>query len=330
VWRVKPAALAGAVAAVVAFAAAYVTGTAYNVAFVLPVAAVVGAGVRVVAARGDGSVAGGMAGRIGSIVFWALLATTTVLAVPRAQVTGAAFRLAIGTHVGAVVVLLGFAALRRRAPSGPRQVVTAAGSAFLAVQLARSLLGVGVPSAVLLDAPFDGTWAVMQGGPSVLLNHHYAVRSQRYALDVVRLVDGSRLDGPSGELASYHCFGSTIRSPAAGLVVRVVASRPDQPIGATDRSAPAGNHVVIRLAPDRYVLLAHLQSGSVSVAVGSAVVAGQPIGRCGNSGNSSEPHLHVQVQTDDAIDSPGMTTVPVRFGTGGTRLRRNSVIEGVR
>lgn len=62
----------------------------------------------------------------------------------------------------------------------------------------------------------------------------------------------------------------------------------------------AGNHVVIALSPSGpYVLLAHLQRGTVGVQPGDFVSAGQQVGACGNSGNSTQPHVHVQV-----IDTP--------------------------
>jgi murein DD-endopeptidase MepM/ murein hydrolase activator NlpD len=72
----------------------------------------------------------------------------------------------------------------------------------------------------------------------------------------------------------------------------------------------AGNHVVLQLAQGRgYVALAHLQRGSICVARGDLVLSGQRLGACGNSGNSTEPHVHVQVM--DGADPMAALGVPL-------------------
>jgi murein DD-endopeptidase MepM/ murein hydrolase activator NlpD len=83
-----------------------------------------------------------------------------------------------------------------------------------------------------------------------------------------------------------------------------------------NREAPEGNHVVLRLATGERLLLAHLRRGSVRVRPGQRVRAGAPLGRVGNSGNSSEPHMHLHAQTR------GGTGVPVAF--------RRLLVDGVR
>lgn len=77
-------------------------------------------------------------------------------------------------------------------------------------------------------------------------------------------------------------------------------------------AAIAGNHVTIRLADSRtFVALAHLRSGSIRVSVGQDVAEGQQIGNCGNSGNSTQPHVHVQVM--DSADPSVARGVPMTF-----------------
>jgi murein DD-endopeptidase MepM/ murein hydrolase activator NlpD len=78
---------------------------------------------------------------------------------------------------------------------------------------------------------------------------------------------------------------------------------PDVPIGETEGEHLGGNVVVIEFGPDLYVQLPHLRSGSVAVAAGQQVRAGDVVGRCGNSGHSLEPHLHLQVQDTPASDN---------------------------
>lgn len=64
-----------------------------------------------------------------------------------------------------------------------------------------------------------------------------------------------------------------------------------------------GNYVTIQHAPDEYSCLAHLVPGSVAVSPGERVARGQPIGRVGHSGNSSEPHLHLQFQDHPVFEA---------------------------
>lgn len=157
-----------------------------------------------------------------------------------------------------------------------------------------------------IAAPFGpGVYFVSQGGGSVALNHHYRNASQRYALDILRLGWlGLRARGtfPS-TLGAYHIFGTPVLAPHDGVVTAVVDGLPDlDPIVQRDRSHPAGNHVVIVctggdvLGADVYLGLAHLQGGSIAVTVGERVAAGQVIARVGNSGNTTEPHLHIHAK----------------------------------
>jgi murein DD-endopeptidase MepM/ murein hydrolase activator NlpD len=77
-------------------------------------------------------------------------------------------------------------------------------------------------------------------------------------------------------------------------------------------AAVAGNHLVLRLLDrDAYVALVHLREGSLRVVRGEAVTTGQPLAACGNSGNSTQPHVHLQ-----AMDSPDLDRargLPISF-----------------
>jgi murein DD-endopeptidase MepM/ murein hydrolase activator NlpD len=79
-----------------------------------------------------------------------------------------------------------------------------------------------------------------------------------------------------------------------------------------------GNHVIIGLRTGELVALCHLQHGSIRVSVGQSVAVGDEMGRCGNSGNSTEPHVHVQAV--DSIDLRHATAIPINFQG---RLPRN-------
>jgi len=97
-----------------------------------------------------------------------------------------------------------------------------------------------------------------------------------------------------------------VLAPADGEVVSLADTLPDNPLGVKDANNPLGNHVVLRVAPDRYVFLAHMRRGTVAVKLGDHIKRGALLGRCGNSGNSDFPHVHMHVQ-----DTPVFNT-----GTG--------------
>jgi hypothetical protein len=157
---------------------------------------------------------------------------------------------------------------------------------------------------VNLQFPLASGWYyVGHGGNSPVINYHNVYDSQRYALDIVELNSlGTRAGSfyPK-ELSRYEIFGDAIHSPCDGRVEAAVTDLPDHIPPATDRERVAGNHVVVACQGSE-VLLAHMRNGSVAVHVGESVQAGQMLGRVGNSGNTSEPHLHIHA---------------VRAGSGG-------------
>ena len=243
-----------------------------------------------------------------------LVAITVVIVVPQWPFGSVELLAALGIVIIApTLALLVLEWLPQRRVRWGWNALCVVASAFLAFQLARLLTGGLFLDPIPVQAPFEGEWIVAQGGPSSLLNHHYRLESQRCALDLISLENGSDANGPRDDLASYACFGAPLYAPADGRVVRVLNDRPDQAIGTTDTSLPVGNHVVIEIGANRYVLLAHLMQGSATVAPDDTVRAGQLIGRCGNSGNTSQPHLHLQVQDQADWDAKGLKTFPIQF-----------------
>jgi hypothetical protein len=167
----------------------------------------------------------------------------------------------------------------------------------------------------------DGWYYVAQGGNSTRINYHNSSNAQQYALDLAELnAIGAQAWGIYPDaLDRYAIFGETVHCPCDGTIVEAVDSLPALIPPAADREHPAGNHVVIR-CEDVNVLLAHLQYGSVRAEEGEAVTTGQPLGRVGNSGNTSEPHLHihaVRAGSGDALEG-----VPILFE--GTFAVRNT------
>lgn len=95
--------------------------------------------------------------------------------------------------------------------------------------------------------------------------------------------------------ARYTTFGVLVVAPCAGTVALVVDGVEDMPVPEMDRKHMAGNYVAIDCG-DFFVILAHLRKGSITVAKGDKVSVGHALGKIGNSGNTSQPHLHLHAQ----------------------------------
>lgn len=148
-----------------------------------------------------------------------------------------------------------------------------------------------------LELPFDEEWWVFWGGRSVSENYHAAYKVQRFALDIVQRVNGSTHTGNGSQNEDYHCFGKQLNAPGNGKIVTVMNSVPDNIPGQFNADVPEGNHVIIDHENGEFSMLAHFKEESIVVSVGDVVTKGQELGKAGNSGNSSEPHLHYQLQT---------------------------------
>ncbi|MCB1463197.1 MAG: M23 family metallopeptidase [Nitratireductor sp.] len=156
---------------------------------------------------------------------------------------------------------------------------------------------------------YDGGFVVAQGGGVGLLNHHAGHDEQHFAADITAINGlGFRASGLAPRiLDSYEIFGAPVVSPCAGDVTAARDDLPDLVPPARDRENPRGNHAIIDCGAFD-IELAHLKSGSVSVAAGDRLKAGDRIGEVGNSGNTTEPHLHVH-----AVDPDTGSGVPLTF-----------------
>jgi hypothetical protein len=232
----------------------------------------------------------------------------------------------------AVMIVLGFIAVRKRGWVYHEKRGTLIAIAFEPL-IALGLFGYaalglfhGGAAAELAWPLRDGRFVVGQGGNSPMLNYHNTHPTQRYALDIGELDDfGRRADGiMPAELSSYVIYGAQIVSPCAGSVIEVRDDLPDNAIESTNRDEPAGNRVAIACDAIE-VVLAHMQPGSVAVSAGESVTAGQPLGLVGNSGNSTEPHLHIHAVREGTGGHADGEPVPMTFR--GIFPVRNTVIE---
>jgi hypothetical protein len=206
---------------------------------------------------------------------------------------------------------------------------------FCAGTLAWALSGFVPPSGPSIDvaSPLkNGVFYVVNGGYSILINPHMktleqgslsAYRAQSYAADIVRLDRlGRRADGwwPAG-LTHYYVFGEPVYAPCSGVVARTEDRLPDLTPPDQDRQHPAGNFVFLECT-EAAVLLAHLMQSSVAVSPGERVKEGERIGRVGNSGLSTEPHLHLHAQQRSNADD-FLAAAPLPFRIDGRTPVRN-------
>jgi hypothetical protein len=146
--------------------------------------------------------------------------------------------------------------------------------------------------------PFDGQWYVAWGGRTVAENVHAAMRDQRFAYDFYMQENGKSYRTTGKENADYLCFGQPVLAPGAGTIVEVGDGIEDNVPGVNNAFGRRifGNHVIIDHGQSEFSILGHMMNGSTRVKVGDSVDAGAPLGLCGNSGHSTEPHLHYHLQ----------------------------------
>ncbi len=189
------------------------------------------------------------------------------------------------------------------------------------------------PSASVAWPLLSGEYYIVNGGYSILINPHmkalsrsklHAYRGQGYAIDIVKLNRfGLRAQGVwPRELSRYEIFGEAVVSPCDGQVLRVENRLPDHVPPACDRENPAGNFVYLECG-EAAILLAHLMQASIRVSPGERVSRGQPLGRVGNSGYSTEPHLHLHAQ-QKRPEPEFLSADPWVIIAGGRHLVRNS------
>jgi hypothetical protein len=188
----------------------------------------------------------------------------------------------------------------------------------------------GKPSKVPFRLPLDGPVTVFWGGATPDVNYHVVAPDQRWAYDLLVSRGDSTHTGDGSLLTDYYAYNLPVLAPAAGAVVEAFDGDPDMPPGKLGGgTTPSGNHVVIEVAPGEFLWLCHLRPGSLLVRKGDRVTEGQPLGRVGNSGNTSEPHVHAHLQdsTDDVIGE-GIPLEFHHYKTAGGRFVARGIPTG--
>lgn len=153
-----------------------------------------------------------------------------------------------------------------------------------------------------LSLPFKGRWLVFWGGDTRELNQHHDVPNQQFAFDFLGADENGKTNKGDGRANEDHfAFGREVLAPADGVVTDVINGVRDNVPGSMNPYSALGNAVIIEHREHEVSVLAHLKLDSIAVEVGDKVKTGQPVGLCGNSGNSSQPHLHYHLQNTDVI-----------------------------
>lgn len=156
--------------------------------------------------------------------------------------------------------------------------------------------------AATIRIPSNEVLRVAWGGDSIKTNYHAMAPDQRWAYDL--LVEPAAHG--SEKLEDYGCYGTPVIAPVTARVHYARDGAPDEVPGKVSMNLknPAGNTVVFELKTGTYLVIAHLKPGSVLVETGDQVAEGDQIGECGNSGNTSEPHIHIHHQRQDPKGRP--------------------------
>ncbi len=180
-----------------------------------------------------------------------------------------------------------------------------------------------------LELPFEGEWYVFWGGRTIDENYHAVSKSQRFAYDLLIMKNGVSHTGDGSQLSDYYCYGAEVLAPAAGTIVWSCDSLPDQQPGRMDPKNPIGNGVVIDHGHGELSLLAHMQPKSLRVVTGDKVKTSDVLGLCGNSGNTSEPHIHYHLQDGpDLKTAEGLPAPFVNLMVGGKPVAKAEITKG--
>jgi len=201
-----------------------------------------------------------------------------------------------------------------------------------------------VPTTLDLAYPFTGRWLTQNSPVNRVPSHGTTRYASAFAIDFVGVDEAGR-SAPITVMSLFRPepptrfvgFGRPVLAPANGVVVAVHDTEPDHAafrglpslgyaLGRARRAtagwpALAGNHLMIQTGAGPVAVLCHLQQDSIRVRLGEHVTVGQVVAHCGNTGNSTEPHLHLQAISNVAVTTA--TAVPITLPGG---LSRNGVV----
>jgi hypothetical protein len=162
---------------------------------------------------------------------------------------------------------------------------------------------------LVIKPPLKGKgWFAVNGccGPNVHRDTRIAIdgshiaTSETFAIDWTRVENGRMFEGDGARNEQHYAFGADLLAVAEGTVVATRDGMPEETpfkpvVSVKTPEDYGGNHVIIEIAPEVFAVYAHMQTGSVAVKPGDRVKAGDVVGRLGNSGNTTAPHLHFAI-----------------------------------
>src|SRR5690625_4909328 len=166
----------------------------------------------------------------------------------------------------------------------------------------------------------NGTYYVGHGGSNTFMNYHSDYLPQKYALDILKLNKiGARAKGlyPK-ELHKYAIYEDGLYSPCNGKVLETRGHLPDLTPPEKDPENALGNYIYLSCEGiDAVIYMSHMQENSVIAEDGAMIQVGEKVGTIGNTGNTTEPHLHIHAEKDGK-------GVPITFD--GKFLVRNDIV----
>jgi hypothetical protein len=180
-----------------------------------------------------------------------------------------------------------------------------------------------------VQGPVLGTWQLSNGPGQTPMHAHYANPQFRYAYDLVVLEKGSTHRSDPHKNESYFAWNRSVRAAADGVIVAFCHAERDNPGYRGAATNCYTNHIVIRHANGLHTAYLHLRQRSISkgIQLDTKVTAGQVIARVGNSGESSEPHLHFMAFR---VDTTGRwRSVPVSFTNAFHDAKATRPVEAV-
>lgn len=180
--------------------------------------------------------------------------------------------------------------------------------------------------------PFSGEWFVFWGGDTKEQNYHVSTKSQKNAFDIMMMGGNGKSYKTVGRTNDdYYAFGQPLTAPCDGEVVLAVDGVKDNIPGEMNTMFVTGNTVVIKTTNNEYLLFAHFKQYSIKVKQGEQVKKGQLLGLCGNSGNSSEAHLHFHIQNkENMTDATGIKCYFDKILVNGVEKTDYSPVKGER
>lgn len=183
-----------------------------------------------------------------------------------------------------------------------------------------------------LKLPFDEAWYISNGGRTHEDGVHHFITcgfGQRYAFDAVIKVDYKTHSGNGNQNEDYYCFGKQLNTPADGIILEMENDIEDNLPGELNENTAVGNYVLIDHLNGEYSILAHFKKGTIVVSVGDTITQGQELGKAGNSGNSTEAHLHYHLQNSPKLlNSSGLPASFKNYYTDGIYTDKGEPTKG--